>query len=81
MDLLALALARQEQCPLLTGDRNLRQVAKEVGVEVNGTIWLVGEMLGAKVVTRTQAADAYDAMHREGRRLPKDEIEAQLKRY
>lgn len=78
IDLLALALARQECCPLLSGDKALRQAAKKEGVDVRGTIWLVGEMLQAKVVTRKQARAAYAAMLSDGRRLPEDEIKKQL---
>lgn len=78
MDLLALALARQECCSLLSGDKALRQVAKKEGVDVKGTIWLVGEMLQAKVVTRKQARAAYAAMLSDGRRLPEIEIKKQL---
>lgn len=36
-DCLALALARQQECPLLTGDQNLRTLAKQENVEVMGT--------------------------------------------
>ena len=78
MDLLALALARQECCPLLSGDKALRQAARKEGVDVRGTIWLVGEMLQAKVVTRKQARAAYTAMLSDGRRLPENEIKEQL---
>lgn len=78
MDLLALALARQECCPLLSGDKALRQVAKKEGVDVRGTIWLVGEMLRANTITRKQARSAYAAMLSNGRRLPEDEIKKQL---
>lgn len=78
IDLLALALARQECCPLLSGDKALRQAAKKEGVDVRGTIWLVSEMLQAKVVTRKQARAAYAAMMSDGRRLPEHEIKKQL---
>jgi hypothetical protein len=40
-DILALALARQEKCPLLTGDRNLRDAAAAEQTEVHGTLWLM----------------------------------------
>jgi len=37
-DCMALALARQEQCPLLTGDGALRQVSLAEGLDVKGTV-------------------------------------------
>lgn len=49
-DCMALALARQEDCPLLTGDGALRQVALDEGAIVRGTLWLVEEMFNAGLV-------------------------------
>lgn len=40
-DCFALALARQENCPLLTGDRELVRAAENENVPASGTIWLV----------------------------------------
>jgi predicted nucleic acid-binding protein len=44
-DLLALALAWQEKCSLLTGDHRLRTVGQTEGVDVHGTLWLIEQML------------------------------------
>src|SRR3990167_830402 len=44
-DMLALTLAKHEGCQLLTGDKALRDAAKELNLEVHGTIWLVEQML------------------------------------
>lgn len=79
IDLMALALARQEQCPLLTGDQALREAGKAEGLDVVGTIWLVGEMLRAKIIAKEVARDAYDKMKASDRRLPWAEVEKQLK--
>ncbi len=81
IDLMALALARQEQCPLLTGDQALRDAGAAEGIEVVGTIWLVGEMLNAKIITKKDARAAYDKMKESRRRLPWAEVETQLKAY
>lgn len=80
-DCMALALAKQESCPLLTGDAALRQVSMMEEVEIHGTLWLVGELLEAGVVTVERAARAYDAMREDGSRLPWQEVESQLRRY
>lgn len=80
-DLLALALARQEACPLLTGDGDLRLACNEQGVTVHGTIWLVEQMLNAGVVDIETAAQAYEAMREDGSRLPWGEVEQQLRRF
>ena len=45
-DYLAIALAKQESCPLLTGDRALRAVAEAEKVETMGTIWVLENLSG-----------------------------------
>lgn len=79
IDLMALALAKQEQCRLLTGDQALREAGRAEGLEVVGTIWLVGEMLRVKIVAKKDARAAYNKMKETDRRLPWAEVERQLK--
>ncbi len=43
-DCFALALAHQEECPLLTGDKALRIAADSESIPVKGTLWLVNLM-------------------------------------
>lgn len=71
-DCFALCLARQEQCPLLTGDKALRELAQSEGVEVKGTLWIVEEMIHHGLITPPMARDAYNKMRDAGRRLPWD---------
>lgn len=69
-DRLALALAKQEGCPLLTGDMNLRKLARLEGVEFHGTLWLLRELIEFGLLTQEVAVDAIDRMEQRGRRLP-----------
>lgn len=78
IDLMTLALAKQEQCRLLTGDQALRDAGGAEGIEVVGTIWLVGEMLRAKIVSKKDARVAYNKMKESARRLPWVKVEKQL---
>ena len=80
-DLLALALAIQEKCPLLTGDGRLRTVGEAEGIEVHGTIWLVGELVKGGILSAPQAEAAYDKMRQAGRRLPWEQVDRQLRSY
>lgn len=80
-DLLALALARQEQTTLLTGDGKLRSVAEAEGIAVHGTLWLMEQLMEAGILTAQQAKLAYDAMKAARSRLPWDEVEAQLRTH
>jgi predicted nucleic acid-binding protein len=69
-DCFALALAKQENCPLLTGDKALRMAAKAEQVEVRGMLWLVEEMVRYAIIDRAAAHRAYSLMRASGRRLP-----------
>jgi len=80
-DLLALALASQEKCPLLTGDSRLRKVCEDQKMDVHGTIWLVGQMIEQKIIGIAAARSAYRAMREARRRLPWDEVEKQLESF
>lgn len=80
-DLFALALARELNCALLTGDGALRDAAREEQIEVRGTIWLMEQLLAARVTRVDRVAVAYETMKRDGRRLPWDEASAQVQRW
>ncbi|MFD0950622.1 PIN domain-containing protein [Paraperlucidibaca wandonensis] len=69
-DCFALALARQEQCPLLTGDMALRKAAEREAILVQGTIWVVEQLVTHRVLSIEDALVAYDRMAKAGRRLP-----------
>lgn len=79
-DLLALALAKQEQCPLLTGDAKLREAAEMEEVEVRGTLWIVERLFDENILDYLGAKNAYEKMKQDDRRLPWNEIKCQLKK-
>ena len=80
-DLLALALAWQEKCPLLTGDQRLRTVGQTEGLDVHGTLWLIEHLLQARTISHRQAEAGYGKMRAIGRRLPWKDVEEQLRRF
>ncbi|NWL79580.1 DUF3368 domain-containing protein [Pseudomonas taiwanensis] len=69
-DCFALALARQEQCPLLSGDLALRKTAEREAVEVRGTVWVVEELIHHQIISIDMARAAYERMRANARRLP-----------
>ena len=77
-DCFALMLAKQEQCPLLTGDLNLRKAAEQEFVEVKGTLWVVESMVKHDIIDVEVARIAYSQMKQNGRRLPWDKAETRL---
>ncbi len=80
-DRLALVLAKQEQCPLLTGDAKLREAAELEQVDVQGTLWVVDRLFEERHLDYNGSKEAYTLMKIEGRRLPWNEIEKQLNRF
>ncbi len=78
-DLLALALAQQEKCPLLTGDGRLRTAGQTEGIEVHGTLWLIEQLVKARTITIRQAEAGYAKMREAGRRLPWGDVDQQLR--
>jgi len=69
-DCFALALAFQEKCPLLTGDKALRRAAEREAIFVNGTLWVVEQLVIYAVISVDQARQGYRRMKASGRRLP-----------
>ena len=79
-DLMALALAKERQWPLLSGDRRLRAAAVIERVEIFGTLWLVEKLVETKTISLSQAATSFESMRHGGRRLPWTEVDALLER-
>ena len=77
-DIFALVLAAEENCPLLTGDKDLKAAAESEHVEVRGTLWLVEEMVRTGKISVQIARNAYLRMQVHGRRLPWKEAEDRL---
>lgn len=69
-DCFALALAKQQQCPLLTGDKDLRAAAENEAVVVMGTVWLLAQLVTQQIITAEEARTSLVLMQDAGRRLP-----------
>ncbi len=78
-DYLALALAKQEKCPLLTGDKELRAVAQAEEVETMGTIWVLENLVRNALIDAQATLDSLQKMMQSGRRLPWHEAERILR--
>ena len=79
-DFFAFVLAKQEECPLITGDAQLRVVAIQEGVELRGTLWIIEQLIAKNFLTCDEAQDAFVIMKIKGRRLPWKEAKAMVDR-
>lgn len=77
-DLFALALAKQENCPLVTGDKDLRDAAQDESVVLFGTIWIVEQLVRHALLTIDEAREIFEKMKEEKRRLPWSLVQAHL---
>lgn len=66
-DCFAIALAKQERCPLLSGDRDLRKLAEEELITVKGTLWIIETMIKESLLSVDSARVAYQKMRDSGR--------------
>lgn len=78
MDCFAIALAKQESCPLLSGDKALRKLADKELIKTMGTIWVVTRLVEESLITKEHARSSYEKMKMAGRRLPWDIAEKEL---
>lgn len=69
-DILALVLAKHDGYRLLTGDKALKKLAHSLNVNVNGTIWLVEEMIRTRIISADAARIAFERMRDSHSRLP-----------
>ena len=80
-DIMALVLAKQMTCTLVTGDKRLRTAADRELVDKKGTIWLLTELLDHCVLSIEEVDLAVSLMKGSGSRLPWDVVEKELERY
>jgi len=80
-DLLALILAIEKSCPLLTGGRVLKKAAESESVVVHGTLWIVAIMVREGIISLEDARKAFERMKAGGRRLPWELAENVLKSF
>lgn len=68
---------------LLSGDAAFRRYAREQGMAVHGTLWVLDELVAHAVLSPRAAHQALSQMLAQGsdRRLPKAPCEARLKRW
>ncbi len=80
-DLSALALAQDKKCPLLSGDRILRKICRQMKQEIHGTLWLMEQMFQSGIIDSKSAESAYEKMKNQQRRLPWKEVGLQINRF
>lgn len=71
--------AIQLKCPLLTCDNKLRNEAKDHGIEVHGSIWVIMQLVKQNIIGKAQAIALLEQLKSVNVRLPLDEINQLIK--
>lgn len=71
--------AKQNNYTLLTGDRKLRNLALNEGIEVRGIIYVFDELVSNGILSAGLAAQKLALLKSINHRLPESEIEKRLK--
>ena len=74
-------LAKERQMPLLTGDGQLRALAKSESVQVHGALWLLDQLVAHKIVATNRAAVALQTMLDNNARLPAAECRSRFEHW
>ena len=68
----------QLNCPMLTGDQRMREVAEKMNIEVHGSIWIIDELVTKTLISSEKAILLLEQLLLTNSRLPRDEIEKRI---
>lgn len=72
--------SQQLKCPLLTGDKKLRNEANDLKIEVHGSIWVINEFIEKQIITKAKGGELLAKLKLINASLPHDEIGSLIKR-
>lgn len=73
--------AYQLKCPLLTGDKKLRNEAEDLNIEVHGSIWVINELIEKGIVSWAKGTELLEKLKLINASLPHDEINKLIKKF
>lgn len=71
----------QLNCALLTCDRKLKLEAKEHGIEVHGSIWVIEKLEEENILDKSKAIALLEKLKTVNDRLPMEEIDRLIKKF
>lgn len=72
--------SHQLNCPLLTGDKKLRNEAEDLKIEVHGSIWVIKSIVEREIISKSKGAELLEKLKLINASLPQDEIDKLIKR-
>ena len=80
-DLFSLVVARDNKAILLTGDRNLRNAARNEGIQFKGILWILDELIEHSIINKEKASSSLKEILIKGAYLPKTECNKRLENW
>jgi predicted nucleic acid-binding protein len=78
----ALVLAEAKQAPLVTSDGALREFARQRGLSVHGTLWVLDQLVEVhRILKPSHGAQAIHEMLMRNNRLPRDECNDRMVKW
>ena len=71
--------SHQLKCPLLTGDKKLRNEAEDLKIEVHGSIWVIITLVENGIISKAKGRDLLEQLKLINASLPHDEIDKHIK--
>lgn len=68
----------QLKCPILTGDKKMKDVASRLGLEVHGSIWVLDALVIEQMIEHVEAVELFDKLAMTNSWLPINEIERRI---
>lgn len=68
----------QLNCPMLTGDKKMKEIAENIGIEVHGSIWVIDELYNYNLISTEKAIELLEQLMKTNSWLPKNEIEKRI---
>ena len=72
--------SQQLKCPLLTGDKKLRNEVEDFKIMVHGSIWVINSLIEKEIITSIKGAEFLEQLKLINASLPHDEINKLIKR-
>jgi len=65
-------------CPMLTGDKKMREIAENIGIEVHGSVWVIDKLINSDLISTEKAIELLEQLLKTNSWLPRNEIERRI---
>ena len=63
---------------MLTGDKRMKEIAENIGIEVHGSIWVIDELFNCNLISTEKAKELLEQLMKTNSWLPRNEIEKRI---